>query len=388
MPRVTARQVIGGVFFVHGLLFASWVAHIPHVKAQLGLSNGTLGLVLLATPVGSVSAMAVGAWVLPRVGSRRMVAVCLVGYATAGPFVGVADSAAGLAVALLCWGAFQGTLDVAMNTQAVAQERTAGQPIMSGVHGRWSIGALAGAGVGALGVWLGVSLTTQLAVLGAAVLLGVPLTARLPGDDVNGRAPGTAHVPLRRWPRTVVRLGAIAFASMLCEGAAADWSAVYLRDSLQAEPVVASLGYACFAFAMVLVRLRADRFLARHDMGRMLSLLAGVATVGFGGALLVGTPVVVLLGLAALGGGLAGVIPSVFSAAGKLPGVPSASGIAAVSASGWAGFVCGPPLIGQLAAATSLPVALGLIPLLTALIAIFARIGVGAGQRESLAAHS
>ena len=194
--QTSDRRTVGAVFFVHGLLFASWAAHIPHVKARVGLSDGGLGLVLLATPVGSIAAMAVGAWLLPRVGSRRMVAACLVGYCCSGPFVGVATSPAGLFVALLCWGAFQGTLDVSMNTQAVAYQRAAGRPIMSGMHGRWSLGALAGAGAGAIGVGVGISLTVQLAVLGAAALPLVAWALRLP----DGKAgPGR-----RTTPRTAV----------------------------------------------------------------------------------------------------------------------------------------------------------------------------------------
>jgi fucose permease len=389
--RPNARQILGGVFFVHGLLFASWTAHIPHVKAQLGLSDGSLGLVLLATPVGSISAMIVTAWLQPRVGSRRMTAAGLIGYSVAGPFVGVATSRAGLFAALLCWGGFQGALDVSMNTQAVGQERAAGRPLMSGLHARWSLGALIGAGAGALGVWLGVSLTAQLLVLGALAVALVPFARRL--RDEHAPIPAghdRAHVRMRRWPKAVLLLSAVAFASMLCEGAAADWSAVYLRNSLGAAAAVASLGYACFAAAMVLVRLSGDRLIARYGAWLVLPVLTTVATVGFAAGLVSSNVVVALIGLAALGGGVAVVVPTVFGAAGGLPGIPSATGIAAVSACGWAGFVCGPPLIGQLASATSLPVALGIVPLLTCFIAVAARsvFRTRSAPDESLVSHS
>ncbi len=372
--RSSYRRTVGAVFFAHGLLFASWAAHIPHVKARVGLSVGGLGLVLLATPVGSIAAMAVGAWLLPRVGSRRMVSWCLIGYCASGPFVGLASSAVGLSIALLFWGAFQGTLDVSMNTQAVACQRAAGRPIMSGMHGRWSLGALAGAGSGALGVGIGLSLSDQLLILGAAALPLVWWAWQLPDDHAEPTSPDSnqkaERLPMRRWPRTVLLLAAIAFASMLCEGAAADWSAVYLRNSLGAAPVVASLGYASFAAAMVLVRFGGDALIARRGTGKVVSVLCGIATVGFAAGLLSGNAVVALIGLATLGGGVATVVPTVFSAAGGLKGIAPSSGIAAVSACGWAGFVCGPPLIGQLASATSLPFALGVVPVLTAFIAL------------------
>jgi predicted MFS family arabinose efflux permease len=364
------RRTVGAVFFVHGLLFASWAAHIPHVKARVGLSDGGLGLVLLATPVGSILAMAIGAYLLPRVGSRLMVSVCLVGYCASGPFVGVATSPVGLAAALLVWGAFQGTLDVSMNTQAVAYQGALGRPIMSGMHARWSLGALAGAGAGALGVGIGISLDVQLVVLGAAALPLVWWALRLPEGKAEQTHESHERLSIRRWPRTVLLLAAVAFASMLCEGAAADWSAVYLKNSLGAEAVVASLGYAFFAAAMVLMRLVGDALIARRGAGRVVAALCVVATVGFAAGLASGNVVVSLIGLATLGGGVATVVPTVFSAAGALPNVTPSSGIAAVSACGWAGFVCGPPLIGQLASATSLRLALGIVPVLTAFIAL------------------
>ncbi len=373
------RRTLDGVFFLHGLLFASWAAHIPHVKSALHLTDSGLGLCLLGSPIGSVSAMAVGAWLLPRIGSRRMVAVCLAGYAIAGPFVGLAGSAAGLFAALLFWGAFQGTLDVAMNTQAVTQEQAAAQPIMSGLHGRWSLGALAGAGAGALGVGIGLSLTTQLIILGVLALGFLVFTRALLDDpprakrEAKGDAASEPAGPRRRFAWSLALLGAVALASFLCEGAAADWSAVYLRDSAGASKTMASLGYAGFALAMVAVRLRADWLFARRDAGLTLSWLAATATAGFAAALITGNPVVGLIGLLTLGGGLAAVVPTAFSAAGRQPGVASGTGIAIVSACGWAGFVLGPPLIGQLAAASSLRWALVTVPVLTAFIAVAAR---------------
>ena len=258
-----------------------------------------------------------------------------------------------------------------MNTQAVAYEHAAGRPIMSGMHARWSLGALAGAGAGALGVGIGLSLTVQLLVLGAAALPLAGWALRLPDEEPEPHGEQKrSRLTLRHWPKAVLLLAAVAFASMLCEGAAADWSAVYLRNSLKAEAVVASLGYAFFTAAMVLARLSGDALIARRGARRVVAGLCVVATVGFAAGLASGNVVVALIGLAALGGGVATVVPTVFSAAGALPGITPSSGIAAVSACGWAGFVCGPPLIGQLASATSLPLALGVVPVLTAFIAV------------------
>jgi fucose permease len=166
----------------------------------------------------------------------------------------------------------------------------------------------------------------------------------------------------------MVLLGAVAFAAMLCEGATADWSAVYLSGPLHATGVVPGLGYTVFSLAMVTVRLSGNRLLTRFPPERLLPALAVVATLGLSAALLIARPPAALAGFACLGIGLASVVPAVFSAAGRIPGLAPGTAVATVSACGWAGFVCGPPVIGRLATWASLPVALGLLPLLTAFV--------------------
>jgi MFS family permease len=390
------RGATVAAFVSHGLLFASWSAHIPQVKHHIGLTDGSLGLALLGAPVGSVAAMLVVARVLPLLGSKRMVQISLLGYSLAGPLVGLAGSLPALFAALFAWGAFQGTLDVSMNTQAVTVERAAGRPLMSGFHACWSIGAFAGAGIGALGVAAGLSLTRQLLVLAVPVLLIAGwLTTRMLEDPAalahshpqpagRSRGSGDGHpagrVPIRL-SRPVLILGAIAFASMLCEGASADWASVYLRGSIHVGAAAAGLGYTVFALAMVIVRLSGNRLLRRFRRERLLPALAAVATMGFAAGLLADRSATVIAGFGCLGIGLALVIPTVNSAAGRLPGVSSGTAIAMVSAWGWAGFVFGPPIIGQLASATSLTAALGVLPVLTGCIV------AGTARAHALRAH-
>ena len=376
------RIAVTVVFFAHGLLFAAWTAHIPEVKAHLGLTDGTLGFALAGPPIGSVLATLASSWLLPRLGSRRIVQITMVGACVAAPLVGLTGNVATLFAALFVWGAFQGTLDVAMNTQAIAVERTGRQVLMSGLHGGWSVGSFVGAGIGALAVVGGVSLSVQQLVLGTMILLiaGLLTTRMLPAgaersDTVNGDQRGSGSSS--RWSGGMVQLGAIAFAAMLCEGAAADWAAVYLSGPLHASGVVPGLGYAAFALAMVTVRLSGNRLLTRFGADRLLPVLAAVATVGFATSLVIGQPIVSLLGFACLGIGLGSLIPAVFSAAGRIPGLHAGTAVATASACGWAGFVLGPPLIGRLSALASLPVALGVLPLLTAFIVV--------GTRTSLA---
>ena len=132
--------------------------------------------------------------------------------------------------------------------------------------------------------------------------------------------------------------------------------------------MIPGLGYTAFSLAMVTVRLSGNRLLTRFRADRLLPALAAVATLGFAAALVIASPPAALAGFCCLGIGLASVVPAVFSAAGRIPGLSAGTAVATASACGWAGFVCGPPLIGRLASWASLPVALGLLPLLTAFV--------------------
>jgi hypothetical protein len=226
--------------------------------------------------------------------------------------------------------------------------------------------------------------TIALLVAGLLTAQMLPPAVELPGGDNDGDSDGDnperagpeaepgavsrAGATASRWSGGMVLLGAIAFASMLCEGAIADWGAVYLSGPLHATGVVPGLGYTTFALAMVTVRLSGNRLLTRFRTDRLLPALAAVATLGFAAALVVASPPAALVGFCCLGIGLASVVPAVFSAAGRIPGLSAGTAVATASACGWAGFVCGPPLIGRLASWASLPVALGLLPLLTAFV--------------------
>jgi MFS family permease len=357
-------------------LFASWTAHIPQVKQHLGLSDGRLGLALLGAPLGSVLAMVVAARVLPTLGSRRLVRLALLGYCVSGPLIGLTGSVVTFFIAFMLWGFFQGTLDVSMNTQAISVERLAARVLMPGFHGSWSVGALVGALTGAVAVGLGISLSEQLLVLAAPCLVAVGwLTTRMIADRRSdhpgpGSGAGTSKGRGGVFQGAVIVLGFIAFADMLCEGAAADWAAVYLRGSLHTAPTVAGLAFAAYALAMVSVRLSGNRLFTRFAAHRILPLLAAIASVGFAAGLVIARPLSVLFGFALLGAGLGCIVPIILSAAGDVGNVDTGKAVAAVAGCGWAGYVVGPVLIGAIASSTTLHTALFLIPFLTGIVAL------------------
>jgi MFS family permease len=188
------------------------------------------------------------------------------------------------------------------------------------------------------------------------------------GEDAAApEAPLLARPPARIWA-----LGALAFACMLIEGASADWSAVYMRLELGSSAGIAALGFTAFSVTMTVFRIFGDRLTTALGAPTIVRAGGTIAAAGFAVALLVATPAAAVVGFAALGTGMACVVPNVFRSAGTLPDVSPGIGLAGVATMGYFGFVAGPPLIGGLAELTGLPTALGLLVVLAAMVAVLA----------------
>ncbi|MBP2472741.1 MFS family permease [Crossiella equi] len=375
-PARTSRLITSVVFTLHALVFATWTPYIPLVKARLGLSDGQLGIALLGGPVGALLAILTTGALVAWLGSRRVMVVTAVGYGLTAGLLGFADSLTTLFLALALWGAFQGSLDVAMNAQSVLVERTYGRSVLSSFHAFWSAGAAAGGALGGLAISFGLGLSTQMWLVGALIAVFVPVAARLllTGDRVVAEQEKAEKAPLPFRDGKLLALGGLMLAAVLCEGAAAEWSALYLKENLGTSPSFAGFAFSVFALMMFLGRAMGDRWVTRFGGRAVVGVLASVAVVVFSGALLIGEPWAALLGFATLGLGIACAVPVVFSSAAALPGRNAASAIAAVSAAAWPGFLLGPPMIGGLAQAFTLPVALFVLPVLCAVVVLGARV--------------
>ena len=373
VPRALrqARLATSAAFLANGLGFANWAARIPAVKDDVGLSTGSLGVALLGIAVGAVVAMPLAGALLVRFGSRGLTRLTLALSCVALPLPALASSLPTLMAALALLGIASGSLDVSMNAQAVMVEQGYGRPLLAGLHGLWSLGSLAGALIGGLAAAAGIAPRVHLLAV-AAVLLAAGLLATrrlLPGGADRDRAtPGFV-----RPTRTLALLGAIAFCGLLSEGAAYDWSAVYLRDNLGAGEGLAVSAFAGFTVAMTVGRLVGDRLRARFGSRALLGSAALVAATGLGAGLALGHTLAAVAGFAVLGAGLSCIVPITFGAAGGASGLPSGPAIAVVSTVGYLGFIAGPPIIGGLGEVTSLPAALTLVVALTALVAVMSR---------------
>jgi predicted MFS family arabinose efflux permease len=397
------RVAVSLLFLLFGMAIGTWTARIPTIKADLGLTDGQLSVALLGLAAGAITGMQVTGRLIDRYGSVRVMlpvafaeGVCLL-------LPGYAPSLSLLTLALFVFGTVHGTLNIAMNANAVEVERARQRPMLSSCHAVYSIGGFLGAGVGGLFAQADASVPSTFLTVAvtATVLAGWASRWVLPGDhrahpgseptaaEPAAAGPATTQTataepaaaqpvavesPTRREPPGVLFLGVLAFCCLVGEGAAADWSTVYLRESLGSGPGFAAAAFAAFSIMMTAGRLVGDRLTAALGPVVLVRGCGTLAAVGLGVALLVDHPVAGLVGFGCLGAGLSCIAPQVFSAAGNRDPRQAGRALARVAGLGYLGFLVGPVVIGGAAELIGLPRALA-IP---ALLALFVALAAGA----------
>lgn len=367
-----ARKAALAIFFINGFVLSSWVPHIPLIKERMNLGEGLLGIALLAIAAGAISFMPLsGSW-STRFGSGRITMISALLFCLALPLPILASSFAALLPILFLFGACNGTMDVAMNAQAVTVEKEYGKPIMSAFHGFFSLGGLTGAGLGGLLLSLGLNPAAHVLTVSLLMFAATLAASRflLPKEEQHAPKSSKFAFP----PRPLRALAALAFLILLAEGAIMDWSSVYMKSVLHTGIGLAAAGYAAFSLMMAIGRLFGDRVVSKLGAVAITRSTALIAASGLAFALLFPHPLSAVIGFGMVGFGLSNLIPVLFSAAGKTPGVPSSMGISAVATAGYFGFLAGPPVIGFIAEWLSLPVALGGVALSILSISVFARL--------------
>jgi len=368
-----ARRATQGFFLLAGIGMSSWAPMVPFAKTRLGLDEAHLGLLLLCMGVGSVGAMPLAGFLSHRYGDRRVLVVAAPLLCIALPLLTIAPSQTMLGAALVLFGGSLGVVDVAMNAHAVDVERLHGRPIMSGFHGLFSLGGLLGsAGTAAL-LGAGAPLAAC-AVAVAILLLAVVATQGRSLLEIRHAAASSQRAGFALPSATTLLIGGLCLAVFLAEGAMLDWSAVFLRSARGLDISNAGLGYSVFSIAMATVRLLGDRITGALGPVRVVRFGGLVAATGFVLACALSWPATSLVGFGLVGLGAANIVPVLFSAAGRLPGTSAGIAIATVTALGYAGMLAGPAVIGFVARATSLPLALGGIAGLLAAVSASAAI--------------
>jgi MFS family permease len=416
-----SRVAIFGYFFVLGVATATWAARLPAIKESLHLSDGRLGVALFAVPAGSVLTLALSGRIADRFGAVRVLRVAGVLSPAALVPIGLARNLVALMATLAVYGAMAGLLDVSMNACAAQLELGYERPIMSSLHAGYSIAGLAGAAIGGVSAWLGISpLPTFTVTAGALIILGLlagprvvipetadpgstpdrtqrpadppPLSPRQkvlprgdtapPGDTPDPDGPRPPRNPLQ----LIWILGLVALCGQVGEGSAGDWSAVYLHVNLGSSAAVAAVALGAFSVTMAAGRAAGDRLASRFGPVRLVRASGLVAGLGLAVGLLIGTPAAAIAGFALLGLGLAGIFPQIVTAAARLDPGHAGRNIGRIAAVAYSGLLSGPVAIGAIASGVGLrdalfvPAALALV--VTAAAGVLRPRGPGRARRD------
>lgn len=365
-----ARWASRSLFAALGVFVGVWGAHIPSVKSHYGLDEATLAGVLLSGALGALGMLLLAGRVVARLGSRHAALFAGLLLSLAFSLMLKMPGQAGLVLLVFSLGAGTSLLDVALNSEAVELELLGGRAIMSNLHAMYSLGGMFGAGLAAALLRAGLVPARQLAGVAAALAAVLALGTR----GMLGRGSADAEAAHFAWPRgRLLLIGLLVLAGLTIEGAVSDWGVLYIKQELGLPQAHAALGYAAFAGAMAASRLAGDALRERFAEPVLLAAGACVVAVAMAAVLLIGKPGVALVGFALVGAGLAPVVPILYNAATRVPGLSRAAAIASISSIGYCGFLISPPLIGSLAHVRSLTAALSVVVVMAALLAVGAR---------------
>jgi predicted MFS family arabinose efflux permease len=375
-PPTAARYSISAVFFVFGALVGAWIPHIPDVKHALNIPNTILGFALLASGCGALCVMPVTGAIVHRFGSKHVSIASGFAAALLVPWLALEKSTAGLAVNLFAVGLCYGCLDVSMNAHSVAVQARHDRPILSAVHGCFSIGGFAGSAGAALAAKLSLGTFPHLCVNSAVLMALLAVSARflLPAEvdkDTEGPKFVIPHGVL-------LLLGALCMFAYVVEGGLLDWTALYLRSTLRSTAELGAIGTAAINFAMAISRFGGDRVVAAAGYRYVLIGSGVMAAAGIFVGVVVTDPLVAIACFSVSALGTANMVPILFAEGGTVEGYSAGTGLAAIATFGYAGFLLGPPALGYVADLRSLGFAIGLLGILGLLVSLLAKRAVPA----------
>lgn len=343
------RIAVSLLYFCLGFCFSSWASRIPDIKTSLNLSDGALGSILFALPVGQLLMMPFSGRLVTRFGSHKTILIALPAYSLLLNNIGLVKQGWHLALALFLFGLAGNLCNISVNTQGVSAEKLQNRPIMGTFHGVWSLSGFTGALTGLLMINLKIIPQWHFAIVTIIVwtvfyFIHNHLVKIAPG--ISTEEPGKLF--FNKPDTGLLQLGIICFFCMACEGAMFDWSGVYFRDVVKVHPSIVVLGYTSFMIMMATGRFMADRISAGIGRRKHLQISGIVISTGlfisvFFPYLITCTIAFMLVGL-----GVSGVIPTVYSTTGRHSKVPPGIALATVASVGFLGFLMGPPLIGHI----------------------------------------
>ncbi len=366
------RFAVSLTFLICGFIYANWSTRLPRMQEQFSLSNATLGFILLFVALGSLSSMPITGIFIGKKGSRWATVASFVPFCLISIAIPYLSEIWQLTFVFYLLGAFMGSLDVAMNAQAVVVEQTHSKPMMSSFHAFFSIGMMIGALTGAFfsrffNTLEGHFWTSSL--IGCSTILVImPL---LINDSPQKQ---TSDTPLFVFPnRTMLTLGFIAFIAMIAEGSMADWTSNYAKNIIQTDEATAAVGLSVFSFTMTIGRFFGDKVRILFGDYFILFFSSILATLGLSIALSMLNQWVFFGGIFIVGLGLSIIVPIIYSQAGNDQKLPQGMALSMVTTLGYLGFLIGPPSIGLLADWFNLRIGLGFVAVLLLFLSILTK---------------
>lgn len=375
-----ARNAIRFIFFVCGLGLASWAPMVPYVKMKLGIDDGILGLLMLLIGGGALFIMPFSAILLNKFGTRKVIFFSGISLAAVLPVLLIANSVPTIVIALFCFGMCMGGIEVSANAHSILVQKLYDKPILSGLHGIFSVGGLTGSLVPGLLMKAGleavyVMIFISILILIIMLLMYKKLYAQTDEAKINNfHNHGATAKNQSKWSGwinpNVLFLGALCFCAYLAEGSMLDWSAVFLHDEKKAPLEIAGIGYASFSISMAFMRLFGDKLIVHLNHNTVVIAGSLLAVAGLVIAVISPSYPGALVGFIILGLGASNIVPVLFSHAGDLKGISSSASIPVMSTMGHSGQLLGPALLGGVAEYYGISASLLLVASLMLLLCI------------------
>ncbi|MFH6945448.1 MULTISPECIES: MFS transporter [unclassified Flavobacterium] len=364
------RFAVGMFYFGMGLSFATWASRIPDIKTALHLTEGDLGSILFALPMGQLLIMPFSGKMVTKFGSHRILIFSLIMYVLCLANLGLATTALQLSLGLFLFGLFGNLANIAVNTQGVYTEVLFKKTIMSSFHGMWSFAGFTGALVGLGMLALNLSPLHHFLIIAGIVLLMIVFNFKFLVKAKEKIKDKTEKKKLFVKPDSaLIWLGVIGFCSMASEGVMFDWSGVYFKDVVQAPGPLVILGYTSFMIMMASGRFLGDGLINKFGRERVMQISGVMISAGLFTAVFLPYIIPCTLAFMLVGLGVATIVPTVYSMAGKNPTVPPGEALTIVSSVSFLGFLMGPPVIGHIAETFGLQFSFAFIGIFGVLIA-------------------
>ncbi|KIO51057.1 major facilitator transporter [Flavobacterium hibernum] len=365
------RFAVGMFYFGMGLSFATWASRIPDIKTALHLTEGDLGSILFALPMGQLVIMPFSGKMVTKFGSHRILIFSLIMYVLCLANLGLATSALQLSLGLFLFGLFGNLANIAVNTQGVYTEVLFRKTIMSSFHGMWSFAGFSGALVGLGMLALNLSPFHHFLIVGGVVLLMVAFNFKFlvkAKEKIKNKTSEKKKLFVKP-DSALIWLGVIGFCSMASEGVMFDWSGVYFKDVVKAPGPLVILGYTSFMIMMASGRFLGDGLINKFGRERVMQISGVMISAGLFTAVFLPYIIPCTIAFMAVGLGVATIVPTVYSMAGKNPTVPPGEALTIVSSVSFLGFLMGPPVIGHIAESFGLQFSFAFIGIFGVLIA-------------------